>query len=435
METTLQTAPLSAAEKAVVRKAAWRLIPFLGLLYFVSFLDRVNVGFAALTMNVDLGLSASMFGLGAGIFFVGYLIFEVPSNLFLERFGARVWISRIMITWGVLAASTAFATDAITFLSIRFLLGIAEAGFFPGVILYLTYWFPGPVRGRLIGAFMVALPLSSAIGAPLSTWLMEQSVFGLRGWQTMFLMEGVPAVLLGVSVLFVLPDRPARARWLSDSERVVLSGMLAREASAGGRVGALKAAFAHPRVWGLGGVYFGLVLGVYGLGFWGPQIIGSLGSSTLREIGWLSAIPYAFAALATLGWGAFSDRSGRRTRDIAAAALVGAFGFALCALAPNAMLGLAGLVFAAAGVYAALPVFWTVPTALLAGSAAAGGIAMINALGNIGGYAAPWIIGLIRERTGGYDGGLWLLALGLVAAAVMVPMSGRTGPRRGDRSL
>lgn len=290
---------LTPSQSAVLRKVTWRLVPFLCLLYFVAFLDRVNVGFAALSMNQDIGLSASAYGLGAGIFFLGYFLFEVPSNLALERFGARRWLARIMVTWGLISAAMAWVQGPTSFAVLRFALGVAEAGFFPGVILYLTYWFPASTRGVIIGYFLLANPLTNVLGAPLSAWLIEHPIGALKGWQSMFLIEGVPAVLLGFVVLKYLPDSPAQARWLSPQERTDLQAALEQQRQPGQHV-RLRDGLTSTRVWCFGLIYFGLNLGVYGFGFWAPQIIQSLGALSLTHTGWLTAAPYACGALAML---------------------------------------------------------------------------------------------------------------------------------------
>ncbi len=403
-------------------KAARRLIPFMGLLYVVSFLDRVNVSYAALTMNADIGLSASAFGLGAGIFFIGYFLFEVPSNLILHRIGARIWIARILVTWGVVAMAMAAVRGPASFLIARFLLGIAEAGFFPGMILYLTYWFPGPERGRIIGAFMLAVPIASALGGPLSTMLLGTSLFGLAGWQTMFLLEGLPAIVLGLVVMAVLPDRPASARWLSERERECLEALVARDEPAPVR---LSDGLLSGRVWLFAAVYFGLVLGLYGFGFWAPQIIKSLGGLTNGQVGLVSAIPYVLAAIAMVRWGRHSDATAERVWHVCVPACFGALGFLASATMTDPYLRLAALCFGAVGIYAALPVFWTLPTATLSGTAAAGGIALINSIGNLGGYLGPFAVGWLKDWTGGYAAGLAVIAGALVGSGLLVLLTPR----------
>jgi ACS family tartrate transporter-like MFS transporter len=416
------------AERAVFRKAAWRLIPFLGLLYFVSFLDRVNVGFAALTMNQDLGLSASAYGIGAGIFFLGYFLFEVPSNLVLARVGARRWISRILLTWGALSVAMAFVTGPVSFWIVRFLLGAAEAGFFPGMVLYLTYWFPNAARGRIMGWFFIAIPLSSAFGAPLSTWLLGFEPFGLRGWQAMFILEGLPAVLLGIVVLARLPDGPRQARWLDPAEVATVEAMLARERTAG-PAATLRRTLLRPAVWHFAAIYFGIVVGLYGFGFWAPQIIKSLGDLSNSQVGLIATAPYLTAAVAMYFWSARSDAVGERRWHTALPAFVGAAGFAVSALLPDPVLRMAAFTLGAIGIYAALPVFWTLPTAALTGRAAAGGIALVNAIGNLGGYLGPVFVGRLKELTGGYDAGMLAIAVamavsGVLAVLVRRPLSG-----------
>ena len=397
-----------------MRKIAWRLIPFMGLLYFVAFLDRVNIGFAALTMNADLGLTPRMFGLASGIFFLGYVLFEVPSNIIMERVGARLWIARIMITWGLLSAGTAFVNTPTSLYVLRFLLGVAEAGFFPGMILYLTYWFPAARRARILGAFMMALPISSLVGSPISTSLLSLDAYGLRGWQWMFLLEGIPAVLCGIAVLAFLRDGPAKASWLTREEQEWLQAELARERTTAIAHSSL-AGLREPRVWFLGVVYFGMLVGMYGFGFWLPQIVKTLGNLSNFEVGLAVALPYAAAALAMYLWGRHSDRTGERTWHIALPAFAGAIGLAASAYWGNVpVIALTALSLGAMGIYAALPVFWTLPTSFLAGSAAAAGIALVNSIGNTGGFLGPTLVGHITDATGGYTAALWTLA-GMVA--------------------
>jgi ACS family tartrate transporter-like MFS transporter len=413
------SAEIGPAEAAVLSKAAWRLIPFAALLYFVSFLDRVNVSYAALTMNRDIGLSASAYGMGAGIFFIGYCLFEVPSNLILKRVGARIWIARIMISWGLVSAGMAFVEGPTSFWIMRFLLGVAEAGFFPGIILYLSFWFPSAVRGRVIGYFMLAIPVSSVIGAPVSTALLQTSVFGLEGWRTMFIVEGIPAILLGITVFFFLTNRPGEAKWLTPEERLTLETLIERDrhpdAAADLRTGLLS-----PQVWRLAIVYFGLVMGLYGFGFWAPQIIRSLGEMNVGQVGWITMVPYAFAALAMYLCARHSDASGERIGHIAVPAFLGGLGFLASAILRDPFAIMAALTLGAVGVYAALSVFWTLPTSMLAGTAAAGGIALINSIGNLAGYLGPFAIGKLKDATGGYGPGLTIVAASLSIAGLAV---------------
>jgi ACS family tartrate transporter-like MFS transporter len=405
-----------------LRKVAWRLIPFMTLLYFVAFLDRVNVGFAALTMNADLGLTPRMFGFASGIFFIGYVLFEVPSNIVMERVGARLWIARIMITWGLLSAGTAFVSSPNQLYVLRFLLGVAEAGFFPGMILYLTYWFPAAWRARILSAFMIALPVSNVIGSPVSTAILSMQSRGLHGWQWMFLIEGAPAVLCGLAVLLFLRDGPTKATWLTSEEKEWLQGELARERAVHGAAAHSSLAALHePRVWGFGLIYFGMLVGMYGFGFWLPQIVKGLGNLSNFEVGLAAALPYAAAALTMYLWGRHSDRTGERTWHIALPAFVGAVGLALSAYwGGTPVLALAALCLSAMGCYAALPVFWTLPTAMLAGGAAAAGIALVNSIGNIGGFLGPTLVGYITDATGSYGAALSTLAAFVALAGVAV---------------
>ncbi len=417
---------ISPEERAVIRKAAVRLLPFLCLLYFIAFLDRVNVSFAALTMNQDIGLSASAYGMGAGIFFLGYFLFEVPSNLLLTRFGARRWIARIMVSWGLVSIAMAFVEGPVSFWILRFLLGVAEAGFFPGMILYLTFWFPNSVRGAAVGYFILANPLSSVIGAPLSTALLGTSLFGLAGWQTMFIVEGIPAVVLGVVVWRWLRDSPAQAEWLTPREREVLTAAVARDQQAA-RHSSLRDGLVNPRVWLFALIYFGLNLGVYGFGFWAPQMIKSVGALTNEQTGLVTVIPYACGALAMFLWGRHSDRTGERRWHLALAALLGAIGFMLGSHAEDVRLAITCYTVGAIGIFAALPVFWTLPSAMLTARAAACGIALINSVGTLSGTLGPVAIGRLNEATGSYSAGLFLLSSSMAIAAALTLFAARAG--------
>lgn len=409
---------LSDEERAVVRKAAWRLLPFLCFVYFVAYLDRVNVGFAALTMNTDLGLTATQYGFGAGIFFWSYFLFEVPSNFALQRFGARVWIARIMITWGVISVAMAFVRGPVSFATMRFLLGIAEAGFFPGMVLYLTYWFPSGVRAAILGLFIIANPASTIIGAPLSTALLGTSIAGLTGWQTMFVIEGVPAVLLGFATLFVLSDSPAKAKWLAPREREVLERAVARDAAASTHTSWRDGLFSA-EVWRFVALYAALMMGVYGLGFWAPQIVKSFGSLSNQQVGWMLVVPYLCATVAMCLWARNSDRTGERTWHLVIPAVIATVAFVYGSFADNVYLAIAAFTFGAIGIYAQLPLFWTVPTAMLTGSAAAGGIALINSIGNLSGWVAPTVIGWLKDQTQGYAAGLLVIAASMGLAGVL----------------
>jgi D-galactonate transporter len=412
--------------QSAVSKAAWRLLPFLVVCYMVNFLDRVNVGFAALAMNEDLKFSPAVFGMGAGIFFVGYFLFEIPSNLALQRFGARRWIARIMVSWGIVATAMALVTGATSFYAMRFLLGAAEAGFFPGIILYLTYWFPARERARIVSIFMAAVPLATVFGGPLSGALLEMhGLFGLRGWQWLFIIEGLPAVLLGFAALRLLPDRPQHADWLSEDEKQVLASTLAAEADATREVGyaGLIEALTRPRVLVLGLLYFLIVVGLYGLGFWMPQVIETFGLTPL-EIGFLAAIPYLFASVVMVLWGRHSDATGERTLHIALPLLFGGLAFAWSAVSGPLIPTMAALTLAAIGIYAAIGTFWSFPTAILAGTGAAAGLALVNSLGNLGGFAGPWIVGLLKGATGSFTGALFFLAFSLILGACIAVLFG-----------
>lgn len=415
---------LSAEERAVVRKAMWRLLPFLVLAYFIAYLDRVNVGFAALTMNADLAITATAYGHGAGIFFIAYFLFEVPSNFALKRFGARVWIARIMITWGIISVGMAFITGPTSFYVMRFLLGVAEAGFFPGMILYLTFWFPNSVRAGILGLFIIANPASTIVGAPLSTSLMELSLFGLKGWQTMFILEGIPAILMGISVLYVLYDSPAKARWLSEREREVLENAVRRD-EARSTHRSLREGLASPLVLWFSLLYATLMMGVYGFGLWAPQIIKELGSLTNQQVGLVLIIPYACATVAMVLWGRHSDRTGERTWHLALPAAVGTVGFLMGSFAESFYVAVIGYTLGAIGIYGCLPLFWSLPTAFLGGTAAAGGIALINSIGNLSGYLGPSVIGKLKDVTQGYAAGMIVIAASLALASVLGYVVGR----------
>jgi ACS family tartrate transporter-like MFS transporter len=419
-------AVIGALDLALFRKLARRLSPFLMLLYLVAYLDRVNLSFAALTMNPDLEIGPRMFGLGSGIFFVGYLLLEVPSNLALERFGARRWIARIMISWGIVSSMMALAHGPVSYLSLRFLLGVAEAGFFPGIILYLTYWLPAAERTRLNALFILAIPIASVVGAPLSTALLQlDHRLGLAGWQWLFLLEGLPAVVLGFAVLRLLPDGPADALFLTAEEKQRLQDLLARErSSAPQKHAGLKQTLTSPGVLALSAVYFGLMIGLYGLGFWIPKILAQRGLS-VRLAGWSTAIPYALGAVLMWLWSRHSDRTRERLWHIVIAAASGAAGVALAGLADNVVLATLGFALGAGGVFAAMPAFWTYAARKLEGQAAGAGIAMINSLGNLGGFVGPFVMGWLRQSTGAYTSGLFAVAAFLLLGAVVAWWQGR----------
>ena len=407
-------------EEDVYRKVGLRLIPFMMLLYLVAFLDRVNVGFAALTMNKDLGLTPTVFGWGAGIFFFGYFIFEVPSNVILEKVGARRWIARIMLSWGVISAAMAFTQGPISFYVLRFLLGVAEAGFLPGMIFYLTYWFPSSRRARITGLFMAAVPLASAIGAPISGVIVSiNEVMGFKGWQWLFILEGLPSIILGIAVLGLLPDGPADARWLSADERKLIQDRLAADREPPRTQHGLAAALKDGRVIMLSLVYLGIVMGLYGVSLWLPQIVKAMGY-TDRQVGYLLAIPYAISAAAMLAWGRHSDARGERVYHVALAAGLAAVGLICSILFPAPLTALCSLGVASIGIYATLGPFWPIPSRFLRGTAAAGGIALINAIGNLGGFIGPYLVGWVRETTGSFNVAMLVLAVAAAIATVLV---------------
>ncbi len=411
-----------AIAESALRKVRWRLIPFLFLLYIVAYLDRVNVGFAAIDMNRDLGFSAAVYGLGSGIFFVSYTLFEVPSNLILARVGVRIWIARIMFTWGIFATAMMFVNNATTFYTLRFLLGAAEAGFFPGIILYLTHWFPARERARAVGLFMTATAMAGVIGAPISSALLQMhGLGGLHGWQWLFLIEGIPAIMLAPVVLTFMTETPADATWLTAEERDWLSREMAAErAQTRNAHVTLRAALLSPRLWIVSLPYFCIVIAFYGVSFWLPQIVQAGSGYSSAMVVLLSAIPYAAAAIGMVYVGIRSDRTGERRWHVAGPCLIGALGFVLTVLAPQTpAFALATLSIAAFGIWGTLGPYWTLPTAFLRGTAAAGGIAVVNSVGNLGGFVGPLVVGRIREATGGFAAGLLTLAAVLVIGALI----------------
>jgi ACS family tartrate transporter-like MFS transporter len=432
-ESLPHAAQQSPLERITLAKVTRRLIPFLLLLYMVAWLDRVNVGFAALQMNEDLKFSPAVYGLGAGLFFIGYALFEVPSNLVLARVGARRWIARIMVTWGLLSAGMMFVHSVTSFYVLRFLLGVAEAGFFPGIIYYLSGWYPATQRARAVSWFMVAIPLTIVIGGPLAGYLLEMDgLGGLRGWQWLFLIEGLPAVILGVIVFFYLTDCPEQAQWLEPAERTWLSNAInAEQVQARERHGVgLGRALLHPMVWALGFVAFAFQCGSYGLTLWIPQIIKGLAGFTDFEVGMISAIPYFAAAVGMVMIGAHSDRSGERFTHIAGSMLVGAIGFTASAYLTSPVPGLIALTVAAVGDLGSRGPFWALPGRFLAGHASAGGIALINTVGALGGFVGPSLIGFVKNATGSFKGGLILLAALLVSSAAVTWLMRRSATLR-----
>ncbi|HUC18476.1 MAG TPA: MFS transporter [Acetobacteraceae bacterium] len=407
-------------EARTVGRLTRRLIPFLMLCYFVAYLDRVNVGFAALGMNKALGLTETMFGLGAGIFFIAYFFFEVPSNLVLERLGASKWIARIMVSWGVVAGAMAFipqishglgVAPSTTYVALRVLLGLAEAGFFPGIIFFLTIWFPARYRGRMIGWFMAAIPLSTVIGGPISGALLNITGLGMEGWQWLFLIEALPAIMVGIITFFYLTDRPDHATWLPSDERAWLVNRLAAERAQREQTRrfSIIEAISDTRVLLLAFVYFGINGTNYGLSFFLPQIVRGFGLSYTLT-GFVTALPYIAGVIGMIYWGRHSDRTGERREHFAIAALVAALGIAGSTLIDNPIGKMILLTFAGFGIFGGLPTFWTLPTNFLAGAAAAAGIASVNSLGNLAGFFGPYVMGKVKDATGSYTVGLLTIA-------------------------
>jgi ACS family tartrate transporter-like MFS transporter len=407
------TGTKSELETSTIRAISWRLIPFLVLAYFFSYLDRVNLGFAALTMNAELKFSPTIFAWGAGIFFIGYFIFEVPSNLALERFGASRWIARIMVTWGIISAMMALVSGVWSFYGLRFLLGVAEAGFFPGIILYLTYWYPAEYRARFLAAFAIAVPISTVIGAPVSGLLLGlDGAMGLKGWQWLFIIEGIPSVLLGIVAWFYLTDRPAKADWLSAEQKAWLSSKLESEIAAkqAARHLTLGQALSSPKVLTLSLIYFGFVSALYGMQFWLPQIVKAFGFSN-AQTGFVTAVPYVFGTVAMILWARHSDATRERVIHVGTPLLLTAAALAVCGYMDSPYVTMVALVVAAIGIFCTFGVFWTLPTAWLSGAAAAGAIALINSIGNLAGFGGPYLIGWVKEATGSTSTGLLVLAV------------------------
>lgn len=411
-----------------IRKVSRRLLPFLVLLYVIAYLDRVNFGFAALEMNSALGLSSEAFGFLSGIFFIGYLLFELPSNLILQRVGARTWIARIMVSWGIVVIVTAFATSALQLAALRFILGVAEAGFFPGILLYLTYWFRERDQARAVALFMTALALSTIAGAPISTWILDSVHWaGLAGWRWLFVLEGLPAILLGIVAYWYLTDRPEQAGWLRPDERAWLAETIREEncqrERRGGHTGVVSV-MADRRVWHLALVYCMLVIALYGLGFWMPQIIRSMNAGLSNTaIGLVMTIPYACAGVAMILWSRHSDRTGERRWHTALPPIAGGIALAASGLVASPLLAFLLLIIATAGIFCAFGPFWTLPSLFLAELSAAAGIAVINSLGNAGGFIGPTLVGYLAQVTGSTAAGLVVigccLALGGACAAAV----------------
>jgi D-galactonate transporter len=424
------TLPSGHSERLYTR-VAWRLIPFLFACYLCAYLDRVNVGFAKLRMAEDLAFSDTVYGLGAGIFFLGYFFFEVPSNLLLHRIGARRTLARIMVLWGLISMAMALVDDVTGFYVLRFLLGVAEAGFFPGVILYLTYWFPAQRRGRVTALFVTAVAISSVIGAPLSGAIMEyfDGHGTLAGWQWLFILEGLPSVIMGIATLFYLDDGPRHARWLLPAERAHLIAAVEAEQSQAGHHRVLDG-LRLPAVWLLSGVYFAFVLGLYGLNFWLPTIIRELGYTDLLQIGLITALPFGVASVVMVLVSHSADRLDERRWHVVIPALAGALGLLLSVVwAGYPALSIAALTLGTCGVLSAIPQTWSIATAMLGGGAAAAGIAVINSVGNLSGFAGPYAMGWLKDATGSSDAGILLIAGFQVIGALLTVLATRRGRR------
>ena len=431
----------ASPEAATLRRVTVRLVPLLMALYFVNYLDRTNLGIAKAEVSADLQLSATMFGLVSGIFFIGYVLVEVPSNLALVKVGARRWLARIAVSWGIVAVAIGFAPDATTLLVLRFLLGVAEAGLFPGVVFYLSQWFPAAYRARVVGVFMLAIPIASAIGTPLAAWLIAagHGVFGLDGWRFMMICVGAPAVVLGVVCWFHLTDRPADALWLTAEQRSWLIGTLEEEhrAVAAAHHYPLRRTLTSPRVWALAAVYFGVAYGLYALAFFLPSIVAGFKKTfglqlSLVEVGLITAIPYLFGAIAMFFWSRHADRTREHVWHVAIPLALGGLAIAGALYLRHPVAVMIPVIVAAVGIFSALPVFWALPSRFLTGAAAAGGIGLINSVGNLGGFAAPYATGALQDLTGGNRAGMWAVGIVmLIGAGLVVALRAAPRPDRG----
>jgi ACS family tartrate transporter-like MFS transporter len=410
-------------EKRTIHRVTWKIIPFVFILYIISYLDRANIGYAALQMNKELALTSEAFGFASGIFFIGYFLFEVPSNIALARFGARIWIARILITWGIVAVGQAFVQTATQLYICRFLLGVAEAGFFPGIIVYLTYWFRSKELAVTVAMFTAAIPVSYVIGAPLSTWLMDHvTFFGLSGWRSMIILEGVPAILGGIATYFLFVDRPEQAKWLKDDERQWLISELEKDRAARPGVKHLGVwkAMSNPRVMLLSFIYFVYQCGSLGVGYWMPQIIkGFSGKLTNTEVGFIATLPYIIATIAMIVWSRSSDRRDERKLHSAIPLALAAAALATAGYSTNPYVAMTLISAALAGLYAFKAPFWALPTLFLTRETAAVSVAVINSIGNLGGFAGPYGIGVIKDATGSAMAGLLFLSVLLVISFVL----------------
>ena len=408
-------------EHLTLKKITWRIVPFVMFAYFIAFFDRINIGFAALTMNQDLGFSSTVFGVGAGMFFIGYFLTDIPSNIILQKVGPRIWLARIMVSWGAIAACMMFVETATGFYILRFLLGVAEAGFFSGIILYLSTWFPVKRRAQVIAFFMAAAPISAMLGSPLAgTILSLHGALGLKGWQLMFLIDAVAAILLGIFTLFYLNDRPEKNRWLNQKETDWLITTLAQERNAQGSQAktSIWKGLTDIRVLTLAVVYFGTSAGLYSLNIWSPQFIKSFGLSTF-QIGFVNAIPAALSVVAMILWAKHSDKTKERTWHVVSACLLACVGFILAGSVHSLPLAIFALILANIGISSCKPPLWSIPSLFLNGPAAAAGLAAINSIGNLGGFAGPAVIGWLKETTGDFSLALYCVAGMLVISALL----------------
>jgi MFS transporter, ACS family, tartrate transporter len=426
----IQTSPVILTPKeshALYSKITLRLVPLLFICYIIAYVDRINVGFAKLQLREVLGVDervfGSVYGLGAGLFFIGYFLFEVPSNLILQRVGARIWIARIMIVWGIVSSTMMFISSTTSFYFIRFLLGVAEAGFYPGVILYLTYWFPDKERAHTVALFATGTVIAGIVGSPISGAILElHNLGGLQGWQWLFLLEGIPAVIIGLIVIFVLPDRPQKARWLSSAEKAWIQSRLDEETlqSRGRAHFRLSEAFMSGRIWLLCFIYFLLTVGIYGYEMWLPSIIKEFSGLSYSIVGLINAIPYLIAVVVMLLIGYHSDKTGERRWHVAVAAFSAAVGFGFSAWLHNPYFAMAAIMVALVGLKSAMGPFWALSTTFLSGTAAAGGIALINSVGNLGGFVGPTLVGVVNDRTGSIKISLWILGGALLLMGILI---------------
>ncbi len=411
-----------AMEKRTMRKIYLRLLPFAFVAYSLCYIDRINVSFAGLTMRTDLGLTATEFGFAAGSFYWGYFLFEVPSNIVMEKVGARLWIARIMITWGILAGITACVTGTYSFVAVRALLGVAEAGFFPGMVLYFTYWFPAVHHARIVSGILAGFVVAVAGGSPISTGLLSlEGMFGLHGWQIMYIAEAIPTILMGVATLLIMTDKPEQAKFLTAEEKSWLANRLASERAAkeAVRTFSMWEGMYNPRVLLLALNYFGIVTASLGMLFFIPQIIKSLGDFSNMTVGWLTMVPYLCGGASLVLWGRLSDRMNERRYNLLTACCVSTLGLVIAGLTMGTWWALVGMSIAAIGFYGSKGPFWSMPPMFLTGTAAAASLAWINSIGNLGGFFGPWYVGVIKDMTGSFAGGLFGLALlSLIAALV-----------------